>query len=108
MKIGLHVVSFSWPGAPRSIAPTLAGIASEMARKLDVLRRHCDDESRDFDSIEKTMLSRADAFSEPDAFVAKMRTYADLGIDTVIFVPSGDPVEFTRRLGDVGARLQNI
>ena len=80
----------------------------EMARKLDVLRRHCDDESRDFDSIEKTMLSRADAFTDPDAFVDTMRTYADLGIDTVIFVPGGDPVEFTRRLGDVGARLQNI
>ena len=28
MKIGLHVVSFSWPDTPASIAPTLAGIAS--------------------------------------------------------------------------------
>ena len=28
MKIGLHVVSFSWPDAPDSIASTLAGIAT--------------------------------------------------------------------------------
>jgi hypothetical protein len=27
MKIGLHVVSFSWPDAPTSIAPTLAAVA---------------------------------------------------------------------------------
>ena len=37
-----------------------------------------------------------------------MRVYADLGIDTVIFVPSGDPVEFTKKLGAVGARLEEI
>ena len=28
MKIGLHITSFSWPGAPASIAPTLAGVAA--------------------------------------------------------------------------------
>ena len=27
MKIGLHVVSFSWPDYPASIAPTLSGVA---------------------------------------------------------------------------------
>ncbi len=27
MKIGLHIVSFSWPDAPASIAPTLAATA---------------------------------------------------------------------------------
>src|SRR6478735_6668694 len=28
MKIGLHVVSFSWPDTPASIASTLAGVAA--------------------------------------------------------------------------------
>ena len=28
MKIGLHITSFSWPDAPASIAPTLAGVAA--------------------------------------------------------------------------------
>jgi F420-dependent oxidoreductase-like protein len=78
---------------------------AEVGHKLDVLRRHCDTEARDYDTIEKTMLSRADAFTDTDAFVADMQEYADLGIDTVIFVPSGDPVEFTNRLGPVGERL---
>jgi F420-dependent oxidoreductase-like protein len=81
---------------------------AEVARKLDVLRRHCDTEARDYDNIEKTMLSRADAFTDTDAFVADMQEYADLGIDTVIFVPSGDPVEFTKRLGPVGERLAAV
>jgi len=79
----------------------------EMAHKLDVLRRHCDNEGTDFDRINKTMLSRADT-RDVDAFVADMRVYADLGIDAVYFVPLGDPVEFTRRLGDVGARIKDL
>ena len=80
----------------------------DLAHKLDVLRGHCETESRDYDTITKTMLTRADAFTDTAAFVDDMRVYADLGIDTVIFVPSGDPVEFTKRLGDVGARLQDL
>jgi len=80
----------------------------EVAHKLDVLRRHCDDVGRDYSTITKTMLTRADAFTDTDAFVEHIRTYADLGIDTAIFVPSGDPVEFTKKLGPVGARLEEI
>ena len=37
--------------------------------------------------------------SDVDAVVDEMRVFAKLGIDTVIFVPSGDPVAFTQRLG---------
>jgi hypothetical protein len=38
-----------------------------------------------------------------------MRVFADLGIDTVTFVPSGDPVAFTRRIGtDVTARVRDL
>jgi F420-dependent oxidoreductase-like protein len=80
----------------------------EVAHKLDVLRRHCDDVGRDYSTITKTMLTRADAFSDTDAFVKHISTYADLGIDTAIFVPSGDAVEFTKKLGPVGARLEEI
>jgi F420-dependent oxidoreductase-like protein len=86
-----------------------AGGPDEIAHKLDVLRRHCDTEARDYDSITKTMLTRADAFTDPAAFAEDMRVFADLGIDTLIFVPSGDPVAFTRRLGtDVVPRLQDL
>jgi alkanesulfonate monooxygenase SsuD/methylene tetrahydromethanopterin reductase-like flavin-dependent oxidoreductase (luciferase family) len=80
----------------------------EIEHKLGVLRRHCDDLGRDYSTIKKTMLTRADAFTDTDAFVKHMSTYADLGIDMAIFVPSGDPVEFTKKLGPVGARLEEI
>ncbi len=80
----------------------------EVAHKLDVLRAHCDSEGRDYDSIMKTMLSRSDP-SDIDAVVDEMRTFAKLGIDKVIFVPRGDPVAFTKRLGgDLAARLDEL
>jgi F420-dependent oxidoreductase-like protein len=80
----------------------------EVGHKLDVLKQHCDDLGRDYGTITKTMLTRADAFTDPDGFVESMRGYAGLGIDVAIFVPSGDPVEFTKRLGAVGARLESL
>jgi F420-dependent oxidoreductase-like protein len=80
----------------------------EVAHKLDVLRAHCDNEGRDYDTIVKTMLSRSDP-SDVDGVVDEMRTFAKLGIDKVIFVPTGDPVAFTKRLGgDLGARLEEL
>jgi alkanesulfonate monooxygenase SsuD/methylene tetrahydromethanopterin reductase-like flavin-dependent oxidoreductase (luciferase family) len=80
----------------------------EVAHKLDVLRMHCVAEGRDYDTITKTMLSRSDP-ADPDAVVDALRDYAKLGIDTVIFVPSGDPVAFTQRLGgELAARLEEL
>jgi F420-dependent oxidoreductase-like protein len=82
--------------------------ADEIAHKLDVLRGHCDAEGRDYDTITKTMLARSDP-ADVDAVVDEMREYAKLGIDTVIFVPSADPVAFTQRLGgDLAARLEEL
>ena len=80
-----------------------------VAHKLDVLRRHCDTEERDYDTIRKTVLAMGDPFADMDAFVDQMRVYAELGIDTVIFMPSGDPVAYTKRLGtDIAGRLDAV
>jgi F420-dependent oxidoreductase-like protein len=80
----------------------------EVAHKLDVLRRHCDTEGRDYDTITKTMLFRGDP-SDVDGTVDGLRDYAKLGIDKAIFVPSGDPVAYTRRLaGELAARLEEL
>ena len=77
-----------------------------IAHKLDVLRRHCDTEQRDYDTIRKTILGSGDPFGDTDVLVDQMRVYAELGIDTVIFMPTGDPVDYTKRLGtDIGPRL---
>jgi len=81
----------------------------ELAHKLDVLRGHCDAVGRPYDDVTKTVVSRTDPGADEDAFFAEMRRLADLGVDTVIFVPSGDPVAFTRRLGgDIAARLRDL
>lgn len=68
---------------------------ADVSHKLDVLRRHCEDESRDYDSIEKTILYMGDPLADTDAFVKAMDEYATLGIDVAELMPTGHPVEFT-------------
>ncbi|MBW2397496.1 MAG: hypothetical protein JRG95_24895 [Deltaproteobacteria bacterium] len=59
----------------------------ELARKLDVLRGHCDDVERDFDEIERTSLSTIqlgpEHMSIPDV-IAHFRELAELGIQQAI------------------------
>jgi alkanesulfonate monooxygenase SsuD/methylene tetrahydromethanopterin reductase-like flavin-dependent oxidoreductase (luciferase family) len=63
----------------------------EIPKKLDVLRRHCEDEGRDYDSIEKTC---AFAFEVGESgervgeLIEGLRWLSGMGIETVIgFVP---------------------
>ena len=71
----------------------------ETGRRLDVLRRHCDDVGRNYDEIQKTMVNGiggADPVADPDAFVAEMAGYAELGIELVTLMPpTDDPVGWT-------------
>ena len=68
---------------------------AEVARKLDVLARHCDAEGRDPASVQKTILALANPLDDPDRFVAQMAEYAAMGVDAVELMPAGDPVAFT-------------
>ncbi|MHA3703821.1 LLM class F420-dependent oxidoreductase [Jatrophihabitans sp. YIM 134969] len=55
----------------------------DLAHKLDVLRRHCDDVGRDYDEIEKTVMGPMDIGADGenvDAFVETLRGYAELGV----------------------------
>ncbi len=82
----------------------------DVARKLDVLRSHCDAEGRDYDSIEKTVLAVRPALADVDGFIAAAGGYAALGVTEVATMPDRHPVEFAEqiaervlpRLGDVG------
>ncbi len=60
----------------------------ELSRKLDVLKRHCDDVGRDYDEIEKTALGfvmlGAGGMSPAD-LIGMCRGLAGAGIDTFIF-----------------------
>ena len=67
-----------------------------VAHKLDVLRRHCEAQARDYATIEKTVIATGDPVGDPDGFLRDMEAYAGLGIDLVTVVPGGDdPVAWT-------------
>jgi len=86
--------------------------AEQIRHKLDVLRRHCDEAGRDYDGIRKTAMAGAglDPVGDPDGFVARMREYADLGIELVTISHDGvDPVRWTSRvLETVAPRIKDL
>ncbi len=77
-----------------AISPT------EIARKLEILDRHCDAEGRDPASIDRTILALSNPLDDLDGFVALMAQYAALGVDAVEIMPTGDPIAFVTQVGD--------
>jgi F420-dependent oxidoreductase-like protein len=74
----------------------------EVAHKLAVLRRHCEAVGRDETAIRKTVLYTGDTLLGGDVagFVAEMRPYAEMGIETVMVMPPGDaPAAWVERVG---------
>ena len=58
----------------------------EIPKKLDILRRHCDAEGRDYDAIEKTCAFSFDVGedgSKKQALIEQLRWLAGMGIQTV-------------------------
>ena len=86
------------------------GSPEEVGHKLDVLRGHCDDAGRDYESIEKTMIYHGDPTGDPDPFLADMEKYAALGISMITAMPpTGDPVAWTTAMCEsVVPRLSDI
>ena len=85
--------------------------ADGVRHKLEVLRRHCDAEGRDYDRIAKTILytNPAPGGDEAGAFAKEMEAYAKLGVEAVMLMPFGDhPVEVAANLGPVVARLGEL
>jgi F420-dependent oxidoreductase-like protein len=68
----------------------------EIPRKLDVLRRHCEEEGRDYGSIEKTCAFAFDVGEggeKAEELVRRLRWLGGMGIDTVIgMVPGVDRI----------------
>lgn len=85
---------------------------AEAARhKLAVLRAHCDELGRDYDSIEKTVQARsAAALADPDGFLRLAEEYAAAGIEHVHFaIAAPDPAGTVAELVDrVVPRLQQL
>jgi F420-dependent oxidoreductase-like protein len=58
-----------------------------IAHKLDVLRKHCDAEGRDYATIEKTVIAFADPVAETEKFLASMEELGKLGVEQVWVSP---------------------
>ena len=87
----------------------IASSTEEVAHKLDVLRRHCDDVGRDYDSVHKTILSMGFGPDSIDDFVAAMADYAKLGIDTVIVSPTtGAPASWIDGMAPAVPKLAEL
>ena len=76
----------------------------QVPEKLDVLRRHCEDEDTDYDSIEKTCAFRFDVGEggeQAKELVGQLRWLARMGIETVIgFVPNVDEISPLEIIGE--------
>jgi F420-dependent oxidoreductase-like protein len=83
---------------------------AEIARKIDVLARHCDAAGRDPATVEKTIVSGADPLADVDAFIAGMDEYAKLGIDQVDVTPMvADPASWVVQVTEqVVPRLREL
>jgi F420-dependent oxidoreductase-like protein len=83
----------------------------ELAHKLAVLRQHCDNLGRDYDTIEKTTdAGPIDPLSDTDAFLRRAERLAALGIEHVqLLNRTPDPVGFITEFGEkVAPRLSAI
>jgi F420-dependent oxidoreductase-like protein len=91
-----------------------AGEPAEVARKVAVLHRHCEDAGRDPDDIRVTVIAPTDPLADPladiDGFLTRMEALAGVGVSMVTLVPQGpDPVAWTTELMErVQPRLRQI
>jgi F420-dependent oxidoreductase-like protein len=72
----------------------------DVAHKLDVLRSHCQDEGRDYDRIDKTVLAVRPALADVDGFLAAAGEYAALGVTELEVMPDRHPVEFATQIAE--------
>ena len=76
----------------------------QVPEKLDVLRRHCEEEGTDYDSIEKTCAFRFDVGErgeKAEELVGQLRWLAAMGIETAIgFVPNVDRISPLEIIGE--------
>jgi F420-dependent oxidoreductase-like protein len=78
----------------------------DVTRKLDALRKHCDDVGRDYDEIEKTGVFNVDrAAFDLDEFAENCAVYAKLGItEAHIMPPTGTPARWIAEIAGPAVR----
>ena len=82
---------------------------AEVAHKLDVLRRHCEEEGRDNGEIRRTVMFSGNPLDDVDRFLSDLESYARLGFTEAQVLPAGDPVAFTEQVVErIVPRLASI
>ncbi|PPJ24659.1 hypothetical protein C5E45_24995 [Nocardia nova] len=105
MKTGIALTDFSWPVPNSEIGSAVtelaqaadassidlpgSGYADNLAHKLAVLRRQCDEIGRDYSTIEKTVTTALDIDSGRGPVLDHLETLAATGIDHAILGPDG-------------------
>ncbi|WP_280401783.1 LLM class F420-dependent oxidoreductase [Nocardia carnea] len=86
-----------------------ASSIEEVAHKLDVLRRHCDEAGTDYERIRKTVLAGSPDPAARDEFVRRMADYAGLGVHTAIVMPpGGSPAAWIDSIAPVVPQLAEL
>jgi len=83
-------------------ACNLFGDPPTVRHKLDVLRRHCEAEGRNYNEIEKTVLIPFDLGPDGSAteqLVRRLAAYAEVGVQTVIGGFAVDPLRPVEIMG---------
>ena len=86
------------------------GGPEQVAPKLEILRRHCENEGRDYATITHTTLGNVDPVQDLDGFLRYAEQMHALGVGVIFLVPrEGKPVELADKLGkDVIPRLADL
>jgi F420-dependent oxidoreductase-like protein len=72
----------------------------DIRHKLDVLRQHCKDEDRDYDTIEKTVALVHPPLNDINASLAEVEQFATLGVSEIQVMPDRHPVEFITEIAE--------
>ncbi len=88
----------------------IAADTETVVRKLDILREHCDDVGRDYETIERTAQARLMPDFDADDVLANAEAFASAGIQHLHFGVLGpDPAASIARFGDeVAPRLREV
>ncbi len=70
----------------------------DVARKLNVLRAHCEAEGREFAAITKTVVLPRPPLADIDAYIAEAAAFSRIGVSEVISKPDRNPVDFTEQV----------
>lgn len=88
-----------------------ASSPDDVAHKLDVLRRHCEDLGRDYDGIRKTVLAAIPEATQKgrDEFVRSMYPYVELGVHAAyVRTPAGKPAAWIDDVAPVIPQLADL